>query len=211
MDPLNGLLGRTDPLDALLFANSKNMLVSPLSKEDLRAKKLSKEAFLDLPRNPIYLVLDSLKCAHNIGTILRLADAVLATKVYICGNTIVPPNRKIKDGSRGAERWVPWEYKERADVVVRELKKDGVLIVSLEMATASIPYTQADYRLPVCLVMGREYDGVSPEVLELSDYVVHLPIYGMANSINVSTATSVLIYEVLKLVKTPSPPLRAAA
>lgn len=72
------------------------MAFLPSTKDELRTNKLSKQDFFNLPRNPIYIVLDSLKCAHNIGTILRLADAVLASKVYICGNTLVPPSRKIK-------------------------------------------------------------------------------------------------------------------
>ncbi|MBK8316950.1 MAG: RNA methyltransferase [Acidobacteria bacterium] len=180
------------------------MSIKPLSKENLRATKIQRKDFDKIPRNPIYLVLDSLKCAHNIGTILRLADAVLATKVYICGNTIVPPNQKIKSASRGAEKWVPWEYRENVIEVVRDLKDSGINIVSLEVASSSVPYTEVSYQLPVCIVMGREYDGVSPEVLDLSDHIVHLPIFGMANSLNVSTAASVLMYEILKLIEPAS-------
>lgn len=180
------------------------MLITPLSKESIRAAKTPRKDFHKILRNPIYLVLDSLKCAHNIGTILRLADGVLANKVFICGNTIVPPNRKIKSASRGAEKWVPWEYRENVVEVITSLKLSGVNIVSLEMAGSSVPYTNICYRLPVCLVLGREYDGVSPEVLELSDHIVHLPIYGMVNSLNVSTAASVLMYEILKLVEPAS-------
>ncbi len=174
------------------------MTFLPSTKDELRANKISKQDFFSLPRKPIYIILDSLKCAHNIGTILRLADAVLASKVYICGNTLVPPNRKIKNGSQGAERWVPWEYAERADQVVQELKSQSVQIVSLEITPTSIPYTETKYKLPTCLVLGREYDGVSPEVIALSDLIVHLPIYGMANSINVAPAASVMMYELLK-------------
>jgi tRNA G18 (ribose-2'-O)-methylase SpoU len=174
------------------------MNLLPSTKDELRTNKLSKQDFFNLPRNPIYIVLDSLKCAHNIGTILRLADAVLASKVYICGNTLVPPSRKIKNGSQGAERWVPWEYIERADQVVQLLKSQGVQIVSLEITPTSIPYSEAQYASPTCLVLGREYDGVSPEVLALSDLTVHLPMQGMSNSINVACAGSVLLYKMLK-------------
>lgn len=180
------------------------MPITPLSKKDLRAQKVGREEFRRLPRTPIYLVLDSLKCAHNIGAILRLADAVLAEKVYLCGKTIVPPNAKIRSASRGAEKWVPWEYRENAAAVVSDLRSAGVSIVSLEVAGSSVSYTEVEYRIPVCLVLGREYDGVSPEVLGLSDLIVHLPMYGMSNSINVSTAASVLMYEVLKIAR-PSP------
>ena len=96
-----------------------------LSKGELREKKIGREEFKNIPRNDIYVVLDSLKCAHNIGTILRLADSLLVKKVYICGDTVHMPNRKIRSSSRGAEKWVPFEYRESSKEVVCELKKLG--------------------------------------------------------------------------------------
>ena len=91
-----------------------------LNKQELRATKLSRKEFIKSPRNPIYIVLDSLKCAHNIGTIIRLSDALMIRKVYICGHTIVPPNRKIKASSRGSERWVAWEYRKNTTEVIKQ-------------------------------------------------------------------------------------------
>lgn len=172
-----------------------------LGKVELRATKPARKEFLSVERNPIYLVLDSFKVAHNIGTMLRMADALLVEKVFICGNTILPPNRKIKTSSRGAERWVPWEYTSDAEGAVKRLKEEGVTIVSVELADNSVDYKTIDYPTPVCLVLGREYDGVSPEVLALSNYVVHLPMLGMSNSINVSAAGAVLLYEVYDQIK----------
>lgn len=90
-----------------------------LSKKDIRSGKVDRCSFEKVKRNDIYIILDSLKCAHNIGTILRLSDALLIKKVYICGNTILPPNKKIRTASRGSEKWVPWEYREN----IVELKK----------------------------------------------------------------------------------------
>lgn len=170
----------------------------PLNKNELRAGKLSKKDFLRLHRNPIYVVLESLKCAHNIGTIIRLSDALLVNRVYICGNTIIPPNKKIKASSRGSERWVAWEYREDIVGLIKELKDKKIFIVSSEISNSSINYYEAEYKIPICLVLGREYDGICEEVLELSDCIVHLPMYGMSNSINVSTTASVLMYDILK-------------
>jgi tRNA G18 (ribose-2'-O)-methylase SpoU len=175
----------------------ENRLI-PLNKAEIRVTKTNRDNFENTKRLPIYIVLDSLKCAHNIGTILRLSDALLVSKVFICGNTIVPPNRKIKASSRGAEKWVPWEYQGNIVDVIHDLKKEGVFIMSAEVSKESISYEQVEYTLPVCIVLGREYDGVSAAVLQLSDCVVHLPMYGMCNSINVSTTASVLMYEVNK-------------
>jgi len=174
-----------------------NMLKRSLNKCEIRTQKLSKDEFVKVSRNPIYIVLDSLKCAHNIGTIIRLSDALLVNRVYICGNTIIPPNRKIKASSRGSEKWVDWEYNEDTVEVIKKLKDEGIFILSAEISNSSINYYEAEYNIPVCLVLGREYDGVCEEVLNLSDCIVHLPIYGMANSINVSTTASVILYDIL--------------
>ena len=166
-----------------------------LTKTELRAQRVSRHEFKNVPRNDIYIVLDSLKVTHNIGTILRLADSLLVKKVYICGNTIVPPNRKIKTSSRGAENWVDWEYAENAADVVKKLKEDGVYIVTVEVTDKSVDYREYTPKFPLCLILGREYDGVSQELIDLSDISVHLPLLGLSNSINVSTAASVIMYD----------------
>lgn len=165
-----------------------------LSKEELRDSKVTRDEFKNIERTEIYILLDSLKVSHNIGTILRLSDALLIKKVYICGDTIVPPNYKIRRSSRGSEKWVPWEYVEDAKEVIKKLKKEGVEITAVEVTNDSIDYRKYIPNFSICLILGREYDGVSKELLELSDNTIHLPINGMCNSINVSNAASVVMY-----------------
>jgi len=169
----------------------------PLTKDEIRRDKKSREEFRKLKRNPFYLVLDDLKSSHNVGTILRLSDALLVEKVYICGDGRLPPSRKVLKGSLGAERWVDWEHREDALDTVSELKAKGISIITAEIATTSVDYRDADYLFPVCLVLGREDRGVSQEIVALSDSVVYLPMYGMVNSLNVSTVAAVLMYHLI--------------
>jgi len=171
-----------------------------LNKIELRSGKPSRKDFSKVPRNPIYVVLDSLKCAHNIGTIIRMSDALLVKKVYICGDTITPPNRKIKSSSRGSEKWVPWEYRENIVELIAELKGKGVFILSSEISNSSVNYYDTEIKIPICVVLGREYDGIRDEVLDLSDCIVHLPMFGMLSSLNVATTSGVLLYEILRRV-----------
>jgi tRNA G18 (ribose-2'-O)-methylase SpoU len=171
-----------------------------LNKIELRKGKPSRKDFSKIARNPIYVALDSLKCAHNIGTIIRLSDALLVKRVYICGDTIIPPNRKIKSSSRGSEKWVPWEYRENIVELIEELKGKGVFILSSEISNSSVNYYNAEIKTPICVVFGREDDGIRDEVLNLSDCIVHLPIFGMSNSINVATTSSVILYEIVRRV-----------
>lgn len=168
-----------------------------LTKSEIRSGKVSREEFCKLKRNPIYLALDNLKSAHNVGSILRLSDALLAEKVYICGDGALPPSKKVRKGSLGSERWVDWEHRQDALDTVSELKSKGVFIVVAEIATTSVDYRNADYQFPVCLVLGREDRGVRQEIISLSDAVVHLPMYGMVNSLNVSTVAAVLMYDLV--------------
>lgn len=171
-----------------------------LNKIELRKGKPSRKDFLKVARNPIYVALDSLKCGHNIGTIIRLSDALLVKRVYICGDTVIPPNRKIKSSSRGSERWVPWEYRENIVELIEELKGKGVFILSSEISTSSVNYCSAEMKMPICAVFGSEYNGIRDEVLNLSDRIVHLPVFGMSNFINVATTSSVLLYEIVRRV-----------
>ncbi len=174
-----------------------NKAAQQLSKKDLRQNKHHRDEFHKVPRKPIYIVLDNLECAHNIGTILRMADAVLAEKVFLCGTTITPPSKKMRKGSRGAEKWVPWEYANDTVHVLMMLKKQDINIVALELSDQSTPYYQVNYCSPTCFVVGNESHGVSDKVLALSDQVVHLPMLGMMNSLNVATATSVVLFHYL--------------
>jgi tRNA G18 (ribose-2'-O)-methylase SpoU len=203
---LDDVAGESPPAGPDRQGRAEARPTAPLSKRDLRTGKPSREAFARLPRRPVTLVLDSLKCGHNVGTILRLADALLVREVHICGNTLVPPNRKISAGSRGAERWVPWSYSPDATAVAARLKAEGHFVVAAETTAASVPFDDMAYRFPLCLVMGREFDGVSPGILRLADATAHLPIHGMANSINVSAAAAVLLYDIDRRLKAANCP-----
>ncbi len=100
-----------------------------LTKDETRSGKVSREEFHKIKRNPIYLVLDGLKCAHNVGKIIRLSDALLVEKVYRCSDCVLPPSRTVRKGSLGSERWVDWEHREDALDTVSELKEKGVSII----------------------------------------------------------------------------------
>jgi len=175
--------------------------IRQLTKDEIRVGKVSREEFLKVTRNPIYLVLDNLKSSHNVGTILRLSDALLVEKVFICGDGALPPSKKVRKGSLGAERWVDWEHRKDAFDTVLELKRKGVFIVTAEIATTSVDYRIADYQFPLCLVLGREDKGVRREIIELSDSVVQLSMYGMVNSLNVATVAAVILYDLIDKLK----------
>lgn len=183
-----------------------------LTTAELVAQKPSPEEFSRWPRFPVYVVCDDIRSLMNVGLIFRLGDAARIQRLYLCGITGYPPmpndprppwvaeraGRVIAKTAIQTVQYVPWEYRESAAEVVRELKSQGVQIVVIEQTTQSIEYTRARYRFPVCLVLGHEREGVEESILDLADIVAEIPMYGMGNSLNVAMAFGICVYELIR-------------
>lgn len=154
----------------------------------------------DIPRQEIYIVLNNVLDTYNIGSVFRLADAVGAKKIYLCGGTETPPNHRIKKASINTTEIVEWEYFSTTIDAIKDLRNkiQDLRIVAVELAENSIPYTEYQYKLPVALVVGHESDGVSSEVLAKCDAIVELPMYGINISLNVMVSLAITLYEVLR-------------
>ncbi|OGE22257.1 hypothetical protein A2778_00230 [Candidatus Daviesbacteria bacterium RIFCSPHIGHO2_01_FULL_40_24] len=153
-----------------------------------------------MARNDIYIVLDNVLDTYNIGSIFRLADAVAAKKVFLCGGTETPPNHRIKKASINTTEWVEWEYAETALQAVRNLQFTiyNLQIIAIEQSTKSVPYDEFNYTTPVCLIVGNETTGVSKEVLKMADAVVEIPMFGVNISLNVMVSLGVVLYKVVE-------------
>lgn len=171
-----------------------------LGAKELRKTPPTPKTFKTIKRNPIYLVLDNVIDTYNIGSLFRLADAVAAEKLYICGESEYPPNSRIHKAAVGTEEWVPWEKARSTSVVVKKLKKSGVQIVAAEQSKNSIPYTllSSKTEFPVAIVIGNETMGIGQEVLKMSDVIVELPMFGVNKSLNVWGTGAVIAYKVLE-------------
>jgi 23S rRNA (guanosine2251-2'-O)-methyltransferase len=170
-----------------------------LNSKVLRKLKPEEEEVKKIIRNPIYLILDRVLDTYNIGSLFRLADAIAAEKLYICGEADYPPSTRIHKSAVGTEEWVPWEKRETAEEVVIELKQKGIQIVSVEQDSRSISYKDLKPNFPIAIVCGHESDGVSKEVLDLSDIIVELPQLGINRSFNVWGSTAVIAYKALEV------------
>lgn len=148
-------------------------------------------------KNDIYLVLDNIRSMYNVGAIFRSAEGARVKKIYLCGITATPPREQIFKTSLGAVDWVDWEYYKNTAEAINELKDKGARIVALEQTDQSIDYKKMKSQMPLAIVVGHELKGVSPEALELCDLSVEIPMYGKSNSLNVATATGILLYEAL--------------
>lgn len=167
------------------------------SFEEIQASKISEEEIKVKPRNEIYALLDNVRSLHNVGAIFRTSDTVLLKKLYLCGITGHPPRNEISKTALGAEDIVPWEYFDDATLAIKELKKQRVQIVAVELAHGSKKYFEAEYNFPVCFVFGHEVEGISDEVMEMVDMAVEIPMLGRANSLNVATAYGIIVHDAL--------------
>lgn len=157
-------------------------------------------------KQEIYIILDNVLDTYNIGSIFRLADAVGAKKVFLCGKTETPPNPRIKKASINTTEWVEWEYCEsavgainKATSEVRNLHLGGVKlqVVAIEQSSRAIPYHKFEYKMPLALIVGNETYGVSKEVLEKVDAIVELPMYGVNVSLNVMVSLGIVVYQAI--------------
>ncbi|MBN2030075.1 RNA methyltransferase [bacterium] len=168
------------------------------TKFDIRSfdSPLMTEDFLKIPRCPVTLILDNLRSAFNVGSIVRTADCALVEKVYFCGITAHPPHKKLDKTSLGAMPYVPWEYRKRVTEAVSELKEKGIPVIGLELTSRSQLIWDYVFPMPVGLILGNEALGVSQEALLLADDVVEIPMLGYKNSMNVAVALGVALYEI---------------
>jgi 23S rRNA (guanosine2251-2'-O)-methyltransferase len=170
-----------------------------LNSHQIRKSKVgeSQKFQQKINRNPIVLVLDNVLDTYNIGSFFRLADALGAEKIYLCGPVVTPPNIKIHRASIGTWKWIPWQHCQSTIECIQQLKKDGYQIIACEQDKNSVNYLQAKYKKPVALIAGSEMYGISTEVLKLVDQIVEIPMYGINISLNVLVATSIISFDIL--------------
>lgn len=169
-----------------------------LNAKELRKTKPTNGEDKKIKKNPIYFVLDNLWDTYNIGSIFRLADAIAAEKVYICGNSEYPPNSRIHKAAVGTEEWVSWEKVANTCDIVTELQRKGVQVIAVEQDKKSISYKDLKVNFPIAIVVGNETTGISKKVLDLADLIVELPMFGVNKSLNVWGTAAIIAYKTIE-------------
>ena len=171
-----------------------------LNAYKLRRTTSSEKDKKNVKKNDIYIILDNVLDTYNIGAIFRLADAVAAKKIFLCGYTETPPNSRIKKASINTTEWVDWEHVSTGIEAIKNLKLKikNLKVIAIEQSPKSIPYTETNYEFPIALVVGNETHGVSKEVLELCDQIVELPLFGINVSLNVMVSLAIVLYKSLE-------------
>lgn len=147
------------------------------------------------------LVLDTIRSAHNVGSIFRTADAIGVSHIYLCGTTPCPrdrfdrPRKDIAKVALGAEKTIAWTYCATTESALTMLKKEGFVLYALEQSESAIDYKKVAPKNTEkwALVLGNEVGGITQEVLQLCDTVIEIPMRGEKESLNVSVAAGIAL------------------
>ncbi len=143
---------------------------------------------------PFCVILNNIRSLYNVGSIFRTADGIGIEKMWLCGITGIPPDSKISKTALGAEKTVPWEYRESALACAHALKGQGYQIILLEQTVQSVSYEAFTPAAPLCLILGNEIEGVHDELVASCDAACEIPMAGLKNSLNVTVAFGIVAY-----------------
>lgn len=147
---------------------------------------------------PAVVLLDNIRSMYNVGAFFRAADGVHLQKLCLCGITAHPPKNAISKTALGAEESVPWEHDWDAVKLARNLLGSGFELAAIETSREAVDLFDWNPRFPVCVAFGNEVEGLRPELLEMADAHVRIPMLGQKNSLNVATAGGIVLYELLR-------------
>lgn len=166
--------------------------------EFTKNKNLQTHSFKkSLSEVPLLLILDSIQDTHNVGAILRTAECSGVDGVIVTKHKSAPINETVAKTSAGASELVKICQVNNLANTIDELKKEGFWIVGSYLGNSK-PYTEVDYKIPIALIVGNEEKGIRKLTADKCDFLVNIPMKGKIQSLNVSVATGILLFEILR-------------
>jgi 23S rRNA (guanosine2251-2'-O)-methyltransferase len=185
-DRLDGIAGRNGRHQGVIA----RVVDTPIPYKDIQDILES-----DLTEPPFFLILDGVEDPHNLGACLRVADAMGVHAVIAPKDRAVGLNATVRKVASGAAETVPFISVTNLARTIRELKDAGVFVIGTTMdSTSTLLNTKLDG--PIALVLGAEGDGIRRLTAESCDALVTIPMYGSVESLNVSVASGICLYEV---------------
>lgn len=158
----------------------------------------------------VCLILHNLRSTQNVGAIFRTAEAAGVTNIYLTGYTPAPVdrfgrlNRAVLKSSLGAEKLVKWKKIQNISRLLSKLKANslpdgeaGYKLIALEQDSNSISYKKVKIKSPAAIILGNEVTGLSKSILKQCDIVAEIPMHGKKESLNVSVATGIFLFQAL--------------
>ena len=147
---------------------------------------------------PLILILDSIQDTHNLGAIIRTADCSGVGGIIITKHNSAPINETVAKTSAGATEYAKICSVGNLSQVLKQLKENGFWIFGSSLGENSKDYTQVDYKLPAALIIGNEEKGIRKLTADNCDFLINIPMKGNIQSLNVSVATGIILFEILR-------------
>ncbi|QBK24907.1 23S rRNA (guanosine(2251)-2'-O)-methyltransferase RlmB [Ureibacillus thermophilus] len=183
-------------IDQLTNANHQGIAASVAAYKYAELADLFQVA-KERKEDPFFIILDELEDPHNLGSIIRTADAIGVHGIIIPKRRSVGLTATVAKASTGAIEHVPVCRVNNLAQTVDELKERGLWIAGTD-AKGSIDYRKMDAALPLAIIIGSEGKGMSRLLKEKCDFLYSLPMVGHVNSLNASVAAALLMYEVYR-------------
>jgi tRNA (guanosine-2'-O-)-methyltransferase len=152
---------------------------------------------LSLRQPDLRIVLEEVTNTHNASAVVRTCDAAGVLYVDVISSTgdPFPVNEAI---STRAEKWLHFSSYRSTKECLGHLKQKGFKIAATCLGEKSIPHTAVDYSQPLAVIFGNESEGISEEAQKMADYIIKIPMLGMAQSLNLSVSVGIILYEAMK-------------
>lgn len=155
----------------------------------------------------LVLIAHNLRSAHNVGSLLRTAEGLGVTQVFLTGYTPYPLAEKddrlphlsrridhqISKTALGAEKQVSWQHAANVKTVIEEMRQQKFMVAALEQAADSVKLPDFEPPAKLALIVGREVEGLESEILKRCDLVLEIPMFGRKESFNVAAAAAITL------------------
>jgi tRNA G18 (ribose-2'-O)-methylase SpoU len=173
-----------------------------LIHSDLLNIRISIDESKKIDRHPVKIILNNIRSLYNVGSLFRTADSALLSELVMCGFTPHPPRKEIEKTALGAVDTVPWSYYQNIEDAISKFRNEGWKIAALELCDNGRQYNSLKKEdFPLCIILGNELTGIDDSILELCDFALEIPMYGVKHSLNVSVAGGIAIYSAIETLK----------
>jgi 23S rRNA (guanosine2251-2'-O)-methyltransferase len=163
-------------------------------------QRSSKEAFKNLQKTPLIIVLDNVRSMNNVGSVFRTSDAFAVQEILLCGYTPKPPHRDIEKTALGATETVAWQHFETTEAALLYLQNNNFEVYAVEQVHNSISLDkfEIDTNKKYAVVLGNEVEGVQQVIIDSCQATIEIPQGGSKHSLNISVTTGIVAWHFYK-------------
>ncbi len=172
--------------------SGKGLAEANLLPKVSRGDRIQKDSWR--PRIPYRVAVDNIRSAFNVGSIIRVVDAVGFESILLSGNTPGKENGQVRKTAMGCAEWIPQRKYKSLVYALKRAKKAGYAVIGIETIPDSLSYAEYPWPEKGIVVLGNEEYGITEDVMKACDDFVHLPMSGLKNSVNVANAFAVIAF-----------------